>query len=344
MRKTYFVGIDVASETFVASVLMAPDQQLLSAKEFGNTPEGVADLEAWLLAHAVSREEAVLCMEATGVYGESLAYRLTAQKWWLAVHPPLEVKRAFHPTGHKNDAVDSRQIAEYAARFRDRLRPFRPRKAILEQIKVLLNLREQYVRQKTAHKNALKTIQRKVVGTPLAEKLHQQTIGQLEKNIKTIEREIKQLLKQDPGLHMNASLLSSIQGVGLLLTAHTLVLMETLQSPLNPKTVAAYIGISPYENSSGTSLKKRPTSRHFGPAQMRKLLHLGARSLRTHHPEYRKYFERKVAEGKPKSLVLNNIANKLVKIMCAVIREQKPYIPNYRSVSPLISKNALTKS
>ena len=70
---------------------------------------------------------------------------------------------------------------------------------------------------------------------------------------------------------------------------------------------------------------------------MRKLLHLGALSVRTHKPVFRHYFERKVAEGKPKKLVLNNIANDLVRIICAILRSQTPYIPNDRSVHPAVS-------
>lgn len=57
-------------------------------------------------------------------------------------------------------------------------------------------------------------------------------------------------------------------------------------------------------------------------------------SVRTHHAQFREYFLRKIAEGKSKQLVLNNIANKLLKIMCAVLRTQTPYIPNYQSVNP----------
>ena len=344
MTKTFFVGIDVAAENFVASVVQAPDQLMLAPKSFVNDPAGVEEFAAWLQANSISLETAVLCMEATGVYGETLAYLLSAEGWWLAVQPPLEVKRAFYPSGHKNDRVDSRQIAEYAARFQDRLRRFAPKKALLEQIKVLLNLREQYVRQKTTHKNGLRSIRRKFVRTRLAEQMHRESIQQLENNIQTIEAEIKHLMAQDPDLHINAGLLVTIPGVGLLLAAHTLVMMASLQAPLNPKAVAAYIGICPYEHISGKSVKKKAKSRHFGPAQMRKLLHLGARSLRTHHVEMDAYFERKLAEGKSKSLILNNIGNKLVKIMCAVIREQKPYIPNYRSLHPMKLKKHLTRS
>jgi transposase len=336
MTTKYFVGIDIASLTFTACVLQEAWQMIVPPAEFLNQVQGFDEFMAWLQAHEIRLAETVFCMEATGVYGEQLAYFLAAKGGWLAVHPPLEIKRAFYPVGHKNDAVDSRQIAEYAARYSDRLRRWQPKEHLLEQIQVLLHLREQYVHQKTAHQNALRALQRKVVRTPLAEELHQSSIQQLQHNVRSIEEEIRRLIDSDPDLHQNLLLLLSIPGVGLLLAAHTLVLMASLQDPLNPRVVAAFLGISPYEHRSGKSILQPASSRHFGPPGMRKLLHLAARSLKTHHGPSRKYFERKLAEGKPKAVVLNNIANKLVKIICAVMRDQQPYIQNYRSVHPRV--------
>ena len=344
MAEKHFVGIDIAAETFVASVLVAPDQLVLAAKEFGNDPVGVDTFTAWLREHHIASATAVLCMEATGVYGELVAYLLSAQNWWLAVQPPLEVKRAFYPTGHKNDAVDSRQIAEYAARFPDRLRRFVPKNTLLEQIKALLTLREQYVKHRTAQKNALQAQRRRFVQTPVAEKLLKESIQQLNQHIQTLEQEIQHLLQQDPDLHLHTSLLVTIPGVSYLLAAHVLLAMASLDEPLNPKVLAAHIGICPYENQSGKSMHKKAASRRYGPAQLRRLLRLGAMSLRTHRQEFKVYFLRKVAEGKPSALVLNNIANKLLRIMCAVIRNQQPYILNYRSVNPLLLQKSLTKS
>ncbi len=331
-----FIGIDIASQTFVATVLAHSLQTVLAAKEFSNDPEGCAALEVWLTTAKVTQPTAIICMEATGVYAEALCYQLHAQGWWLAVHPPLEIKRAFAPVGHKTDAVDSRQIAEYAVRFTDKLRRWQPKKDLLEQIKVLLNTREQFVGQHTAHKNTLQALRRKPVCTPLAEQLHQDNIERLTQNIQSLEAEIKHLLRQDEDLHQQLRLLLSVPGVGLLLAAHTITMTASLHVPHDPKVVAAWLGISPYETRSGTSVYAKATSRHYGPATMRKLLHLAARSVRTHHPVFRQYFERKVAQGKPKKLVLNNIANKLVKIICAVLRNQQPYIPNYVSVNPAI--------
>ena len=273
-------------------------------------------------------------MEATGVYGEGLAYHLTVRDWWLAVAPPLQVKHAFAPIGHKTDAVDSRQIAEYAFRFQDQLHRFVPKQEIVEQVKVLLNLREQYVRQKTAHLNSRQALKRKAVRTPLAETLLDQSIAQLKMNIKTIETEIKQLFNQDSDFGQQIALLLTIPGVGLLLASHIVVLTSTLRDPLNPKAIAAYLGISPYQHTSGSSVRKQPSSRHFGPATARKLLHLAARSRRTHHPASRQYFERKVATGKPKSVVLNNMANRLIRVICAVLRSRRPFIKDFVSLPP----------
>ncbi len=105
-------------------------------------------------------------MEATGVYSEVLAHFLAANGYPVAIEPPLKVKRAFKPAGHKSDPVDSPQIAEYAYRFWDELSLWNPRAEILEQIKTLLTTREQFVVQRTGHQNALQALQRKRVRTP----------------------------------------------------------------------------------------------------------------------------------------------------------------------------------
>jgi transposase len=334
MTTTYQVGIDIASATFVACVLQGPTQVIAAPKSFVNATAGYDELETWLAKHRVQPANAVFCMEATGVYGEGLAYHLTAHEWWLAVAPPLEVKQAFAPIGHKTDAVDSRQIAEYAARFHDKLHRFVPQDTILEQIKVLLQLREQYVRQKTAHLNAQRALRRKFVRTPLAEALHEQSIAQLKNHIQTIEAEIKRLFDQDPDLGSKIALLLTIPGVGLLLASHLVILTAALREPFNPRVVAAHLGICPYQHTSGTSVNRRARSRQFGPSTMRKLLHLAARSRRTHHPPSRGYFERKVADGKPTRLVLNNMANRLVRVVCAVLRSGQPYLEDHVPTSP----------
>lgn len=338
-KPKFYIGIDISSDDYTVSIGVEPWKIVGKTAQFGNNPDGYTAMTAWLEKQGIRASQAVVCMEATGVYGEELAYYLATNRFRIAVEPPLKVKRAFFPYGHKNDRVDSQQIAEYSYRFYDELRFWQPREDVLEQIQVLLSTREQFVRQKTAHMNSLKSIQRKVVKTPLAEALHEQNIQRIKKDIKLIEDEIRRLIDQDPGLGQMISLLMSITSVGLLLAANTMLIMQTAPETIhNYKKMSSYLGICPYEHRSGSSIYKPDSSRFFGPERVRKLLYLASMSLREHDPKFKKYYLRKIAEGKSSRLVLNNIANKLVKTMCAVVRTQTPYIKNYHSVNPALLK------
>lgn len=59
---------------------------------------------------------------------------------------------------------------------------------------------------------------------------------------------------------------------------------------------------------------------------MKRQLHLCALAAMTHDPQLRDYYRRKVEEGKSKMLVINNVRNKLVHRLCAVIKRQEPYV------------------
>jgi len=330
----YFVGIDIASSTFTASVGTMPWKIVLKPQEFENTEDGFQAWLGWLASRPILPQQTIICMEATGVYGEGLAYFAYAKGYQVAVQPPLEVKRAFKPNIRKTDAVDSLQIAEYAGRYADKLSFWQPRNEVLEQIKVLLATREQFVAQNTAHKNSLRAIQRKSVKTPVAEQVHMQMIEFFKKQVQAIDLEIQRLIENDPTFKQMLLLLLSVPGVGLLLAAHMILLT---QMSFDYKQLNSFLGIAPNEYSSGSSVYGHPTSRHFGPAAIRKLLYLAACSVVAHREIFRTYFLRKTHEGKPARLVLNNIENKLIKIICAVLRTHSPYNPNYSSVQPSLT-------
>jgi transposase len=341
-----YVGIDIAAATFTSAVGCMGQQWQIVVRPatFANEYDSFAKYLHWLQEHSLTPQNCVICMEATGVYTEVLAHFLITNKYQIAIEPPLKVKRAFKPDGAKSDPVDSTQIAEYAYRFWDQLTLWAPRQAVLEQIQTLLSVREQLVTERTGHFNSLKALKLKAVRTPLAEKVHEQALTELKSHVLELEAEIERLINQDPNFRELVGLLLSIPGVGLLLAAHLLVLFQSTPQSPSPKHLAAYLGICPLEHSSGTSRQPTPTSRHYGPPALRKLLYLAALSLRTHNEQFKSYFLRKTQQGKPKQLVINNIANKLLKIIVAVVRSKTAFIKNYRSVNPGRLNAALTKS
>ena len=260
-KPRFFVGIDIASATFTSAVGSMGDkwQIVVRPATFANEFDSFAKYLKWLQEHSVGPDNSVICMEATGVYNEVLAHFLIINHYRVAIEPPLKVKRAFKPAGHKSDPVDSTQITEYAYRFWDELSLWAPRQEILEQIKTLLTTREQFVVDRSGHQNALLALKRKAIRTPLAEQMHEKTLSELKGHILAMEAEIQRLIDQDPDFRYMINLLISIPGVGLLLAAHMLVLFQSAPQLCSPKSLAAFIGICPYEDSSGSSIRHTPT-------------------------------------------------------------------------------------
>ena len=93
-----------------------------------------------------------------------------------------------------------------------------------------------------------------------------------------------------------------------------------------PNHLACYAGVAPFPNESGTSIKRARTS-SLANQKLKKLLHLAAMAAIRSKGEISDYYLRKVKEGKNKMLVINNIRNKLIKRMFAVLKSNKPYVP-----------------
>jgi transposase len=328
------VGIDAAAESFVPSIFHGPARCITAPQPFSNSEKGIAEFAQWLAQQGVFPTNALLCVENTGVYSEVLCYQLHERGFPLALLDPKSISKAFPTGGPKSDPTDSRKIAEFGARYSDKLKLWEPQQEIVEQIRVILSTREQLVQQKTATQNTRSTLARKVIQTPAANRALEATLENLKAQIVALEKELQDLIKSHPSLIQAVTLLMTAPGVGWLLSAHMLVLTRGFTEVPNYRKMAQYLGIAPNEHTSGTSIRRKPRSRGYGPPVARKLLHLAARSVRTHDTPSRRYFERKIEEGKPKALVFNNIANKLLKRLCAMLRDQTTYVRTPKGVDP----------
>ena len=180
-KTTFYIGLDIACNDFVASIYQSPEKQVLVKESISNNPDGYNMLISWLKNNNINKSNSIICMEATGVYSEGIAHYLVAKNFKVSVESPLKVKRAFDPIGHKTDPVDSKQIAEYAYRFKDELRFWQPKDEIVEKIRQLLVVREQFTKQKVAIKNAVHAYKLHTVQVELIKQVHQETLVELKK-------------------------------------------------------------------------------------------------------------------------------------------------------------------
>jgi transposase len=339
-KPEYFIGIDVSSETLDVAIYRESKPAIASKEPFTNDIDGFNKICSWLSNNGASKDNAVICLETTGVYSENICYYLYDKGFVVWSEAPHKVHRAFHHL-IKNDKVSAIQIGEYAFRFFDQISVFEPNEVIIEQIQTLLTTREQLVIQKTASKNIIKTINRKHYKTPLADNILNATIEHLETSIEEIEKALRNLIKSNPRIGAKAEKIASIPGISMLFTANFIVATDGLTKHMEYRKLASYVGVCPNEYKSGTSVYRKPRSSGHGPSRLRKLLYLAAMSVRTHNAKFHDYFVLKQAQGKNSKLILNNIVNKLLKLVCAISKNDLSFEKDYRSVHPKFLKGAI---
>ncbi len=335
MRKPHcFIGLDISADTFAAAVSTENNTSVdFLGESFTNDQDGYSAFVDLLKEKQINNKNSAVCLEITGSYSEHVCYYLSSHGFPVWSEAPHKISKTFHKQT-KNDRVDATQIAEYCYRYFDRFKNFEPGDAIIDKVRALLALREQMSKQSTAYKNMLHAFKRKYFQTQVANNVLKDTIKQLELSTKQIDKEINELINDNSKYGPTATALKSIPGIGMLFIANFFIVTNGFSLTVNYKNMASYIGICPHEYSSGTSVYKRPKSSGYGPKRLRKLLYLASMSVRTHNPKFHNYFERKVAEGKNKHLVLNNIANKILRIACAINETGCDYSDNYLSVHP----------
>ncbi len=345
-QRSSTVGIDPASESFVAALMTSLNEPVQAIKEFNNSQEGYTAFQRWLEDQHVPADDVLICIEDTGVYSEALCYCLYEHGFLLALAVPYNVHKASED-GPKNDHRDSQKIAQYALRYRDRLSPWQPQETLTEHVKAILTTREQLVRQKTAIQNSLRAMRRKVIETTSVLHTLETIKVSLSEQIEALMDDLKRLISEHPRVAQMVEIVDTAPGVGLLMASHLLVLTNAFTEPVAYRALAAHLGISPREYTSGKSVWRPSKGRGYGPSMMRKLLYLASGSLVRPNGRFGAYYARKCAEGKSKLLVRNNVSNKLLRIVCAMIKNKQPYIDSYQSIRPCLQKTPskpLTKS
>ena len=132
----YFIGIDISKATLAWAVYY--QQGICLQFQMPNSIEGIKSalrqlkkLSDW---HA---DQVVFCMEHTGIYNAHLLEYLLELQLPVWLEASLQIKQAGGLQRGKNDAIDAQRIAEYAYRFRDRLRVWQPPRAVIQELAFL---------------------------------------------------------------------------------------------------------------------------------------------------------------------------------------------------------------
>ena len=333
---THFVGIDVSKHT-LDIVLWHRSQDTLrkAACQSSNDAAGHHKLVQWLLDQGAPIETTVLCLEATGRYDDVLLEHLTLWGWICALEKTTVLQKVKPEHHRKDDPFDADLLAEYAYRYQDRLCLYQAPNPTIEQIRLLYGERRRLV----THRAAVKQLQaeqgynRAAEPSPaeaFAQRLWKEQGAFYDQQIAALEAQLQALVDADEDIHHRYEQVKSIDGIGAKTALKWLCLFYG-QPHLDARRIASRFGFAPHRERSGTSRRRPGRSTGHGASEVRKLMTMCARSAGQHHAKYRRYKQRKLAEGKASHLVTNNIINKLIRVVCAVWNADAVFDPAHVS-------------
>jgi len=321
-----FVGIDVSKLKVDVALLI---NGKVKSKVLDNSAAGHASLLEWLAKSKADMATMHICMEATGVYYEALAQALHEACLKVSVVNPSCIKGFGRSENirNKNDAIDAGLIARYCAAMNPT--PWEPLPLEQRQLRAwsmrvqsLKDIRQQEENRHEAHVVSGMTD----VAAHVAEH-----VKWIDGEIAKLEKEIEDHIDRHPGLKRDADLLTSIPGIGSTTVARILGHLGDIRRFKNAKALAAFLGVTPKHNTSGTSVKGRSMICRTGSTSLRAALYMPSMVARRHNPILNQFAERLLSTGLPKKAVICAVMHKLTHLIYGVIRSGKPFDANYLS-------------
>lgn len=321
----HIIGVDVSKKKLHCAYLKEPASEKLKIKAAANSREGVEALLSWTRRHTQAEPEAMhFVMEATGVYHEAVAEALVAAGATVSVVNPKHVRHFAESRGivSKTDAHDRRVLALFGHERRPEA--WQPPPAHAKQLRALLDRLD--VLDADIRRESNRREKAEFQGNDDVLRSHQTVIGALERERDRLHQEIDQHIDRHPDLRDKRRLLASIPGIGEQLSRHLAALFAS-ERFRSASQAAAYLGLTPKQHESGTSVRSRPRLSKTGPARLRAKLYLPAASARrwNHHIEV--LAQRLERAGKTPMAIIGAIMRKLIHIAFGVIKHQQPYDP-----------------
>lgn len=279
------------------------------------------------------QENACCVMEATGVYQVQLSDYLYHKDVFVSVVNPLVIKRFIQMNLRriKTDKADAEMICKYA-KSTD-LRAYKPAPIYVRESRIISENIDLLIKSRTMFKNRLHAIEHKaskhrlILINPM-----KRAIKDLSIQIQRLEQELKRLIESnEPDLF---SRLQSIPGIGKTTAMFMIVISDGFKKFESAKQFTCYIGLSPVEKQSGSSVRGHSRISKQGNGKLRNLLFLCSFNACKSNLACRSLYERIVAKGKSKKLALIAVANKLLKQAFAIAKSGLVYDEDYRSVKP----------
>lgn len=328
-KYTYFIGIDVSRNELDFAVQQG--NVYLFHKEIANENLAITTLvEELKTLPKFMMSKAIFCMENTGIYNNFILATLKKFKANIVQENPLHIRNSLGNIRGKHDKVDAIRIAQYAYRHREELRLWAPKRKVVQQLAELSSLRFRLIAIQVALRTPLqeqKDFLRK--GAALeSKKLCKRSVAGIALDLEDLDKRIADVIRCDEQLKNLSAIITSVTNIGIVTAVQMIVHTNEFKDIKTAKKFACYAGVAPFKEESGIMLRKARVS-HIANKRVKSLLHVCAIGALRCDAEIKAYYNRKVAEGKPKMAVINAIRFKLINRVYACVNQNRKYEKNY---------------
>jgi transposase len=260
---------------------------------------------------------ALIAVEATGGFETIVAAAVAGAQLPLAVINPAQIRHFAQAVGQraKSDPIDAAVISRFAEAVRPEPRPVADAQARL--LAELVGRRRQIIEMLVAERQREKRADNVRLRKSLA-----RHIKVLEKEVPEIDQDIDTLVRGSPVWREKENLMVTFPGVGNTLARTFLAEVPELGT-LSRRQIASLAGVAPFTRQSGRWKGKSMIA--GGRASLRAALFLAALSAARYHPGLKSFYRSLLARGKPKMVALIAVARKILTILNAMIRDNRPW-------------------
>ena len=337
--KKLFVGIDFSKEKIDVAIIFAEgltETSMRVSNEFKNSVSGYKQLVKWVEESSNETEPSLwlFCGENTGDYSKPLCNFLYGRGFDMWLENAKSIKDASGIRRLKSDRADANMIAEYAMRNYDKAIIYEPLSEGLSQLRELFLYRQMVVRHRCSFQVRRGEKRLNMEKSPVKTMISQSgrhIVTELNKEIEKIDKRIAELIDSDDELAQVFTIVTSIPGIGTQNAVCLMVYTDNFRRfNFDSRKIACYYGIAPFGRDSGTSVHTDPHVHYMANRQIKAMLSQAALSAARFNPVIASYYSRLIAKGKKRQIVLNNVKNKLVHIVTAMVRNKQLFDKDYK--------------
>ena len=326
------VGIDIAKDSFVATLtFMLKDLTVkhIATKNFDNKPKSFDEFYRWILKHRNDSTDIHFTMEATGIYYENLAYYLFDKNQIIHVLLPIKAKKFAESLNikSKTDKIDSKILGQMGVERT--LEKWSLSSRIYRKMRTLTREKAQLIKERTRVKNQLHAEEHSA--EPLKSTLRRMKnhIKCLDKQITSIEKELKELVKSDEFVDEKIKKIMTVPGISFTTIVNVISETQGFSNTTSIKQLTSFAGYDIRQRESGKWKGKSKISKK-GNSHIRASLYMPSLSAKTHSKTYGEFYNRinlKKQNGKISSTA---VQRKLLGLIYTLWKNDIIYIENYQ--------------